>query len=95
MRAVMMLSAILLGGVSFTGGRGSLFGVLLGVLFIGALAQRRLVRLTLDNERVTGEEHLLVDKKSRIRDVRQGPDGNLYLVTDEDNGELLRVRPRS
>ena len=64
-------------------------------LFIGALGQRRLVRLTLDGKRVTGEEHLLTDRRSRIRDVRQGPDGNLYVVTDEDNGELLRVRPRS
>ncbi len=64
-------------------------------LFVGALAQRRLVRLTLDGEKVTGEEHLLVDRSKRIRDVRQGPDGALYIVTDEDNGELWRLRPRS
>ena len=64
-------------------------------LFVGALAQRRLVRLTLDGERVTGEEHLLTDRRKRIRDVRQGADGALYIVTDEDNGELWRLRPRS
>ena len=64
-------------------------------LFIGAMGQRRLVRLTLDGERVTGEEHLLGSRGKRIRDVRQGPDGALYMVTDEDNGELWRLRPRS
>ena len=64
-------------------------------LFIGAMGQKLLVRLTLDGERVTGEEHLLIDRGKRVRDVRQGPDGALYMVTDEDNGELWRLRPRS
>jgi glucose/arabinose dehydrogenase len=63
-------------------------------LFIGGLASMRLVRLTIENNRVTGEEHLLTDRSKRIRDVRQGPDGALYLVTDEDNAELLRIAPR-
>jgi glucose/arabinose dehydrogenase len=63
-------------------------------LFIGSLKERRLVRLTVDNDRVTGEEHLLVDRGQRVRDVRQGPDGALYIVTDQDNGELWRIAPR-
>ena len=63
-------------------------------LFVGALGQRRLVRLEVAGGRVTGEEHLLTDRNQRIRDVRQGPDGALYLVTDAANGELWRVGPR-
>ena len=64
-------------------------------LFIGALKEQRLVRLTLGaNNRVTGEEHLLTDRNQRIRDVRQGPDGLLYIVTDADNGELWKISPR-
>ncbi|MBW3553336.1 MAG: PQQ-dependent sugar dehydrogenase, partial [Gemmatimonadetes bacterium] len=66
-----------------------------GDLFIGALRDQRLVRLRIEDERVTGEEHLLTDRNRRIRDVRQGPDGSLYLVTDHENGELWRVRPGS
>ena len=53
----------------------------------------KLVRLVLDNNRVTGEEHLLADRGQRVRDVRQGPDGALYVVTDEDKGELWRITP--
>lgn len=63
-------------------------------VFIGALREKRLVRLTLENDRVTGEEHLLVDRGQRVRDVRQGTDGALYVVTDEDNGELWKIVPR-
>ncbi len=62
-----------------------------GSLFIGGLASKRLVRLVIKNDRVVGEEHLLTDRGQRIRDVRQGPDGNLYLVTDEANGEVLKI----
>ena len=65
-----------------------------GSLFVGGMKDRKLVRLTLENDRVTGEEHLLADRKQRVRDVRQGPDGALYIVTDEGNGELWRVAPR-
>ncbi|HXG58157.1 MAG TPA: PQQ-dependent sugar dehydrogenase, partial [Thermoanaerobaculia bacterium] len=43
---------------------------------------------------VTGEEHLLADRGQRIRDVRQGPDGALYLVTDARNGELWKISPQ-
>jgi len=63
-------------------------------LFIGALRDQRLVRLTLRDGRVTGEEHLLTDRDARVRDVRQGPDGALYVVTDAQNGELWRIAPR-
>jgi len=52
------------------------------------------VRLELKGDRVIGEEHLLTDRGQRVRDVRQGRDGALYLVTDQDNGELWRVAPR-
>ena len=65
-----------------------------GSLFVGALREARLVRLTLENDRVTGEEHLLADRGQRVRDVRQGPDGALYVVTDQNNGELWKVAPR-
>ena len=65
-----------------------------GSLFIGALREQRLVRLTFENDRVSGEEHLLVDRDQRVRDVRQGLDGALYLVTDQQNGELWRIAPR-
>lgn len=65
-----------------------------GSIFIGGLASQRLVRVVITDNRVTGEEHLLTDRGKRIRDVRQGPDGFLYVVTDEPNGELLRISPR-
>lgn len=63
-------------------------------LFIGNLRDENLVRLTLENNRVTGEEHLLTDRGQRVRDVRQGPDGAVYIVTDESNGELWKITPR-
>jgi aldose sugar dehydrogenase len=63
-------------------------------LFIAGMASMRLVRLVMQNDRVVGEEHLLTDRNQRIRDVRQGPDGMLYLVTDSPQGELWRISPR-
>jgi glucose/arabinose dehydrogenase len=72
---------------------GSAFPAWRGNLFVGSLKEKRLVRLVLANDRVVGEEHLLTDRGHRIRDVRQGPDGALYLVTDETNGELWRIAP--
>jgi glucose/arabinose dehydrogenase len=65
-----------------------------GDLFVGALREQRLVRVELEGNRVKGEEHLLKDRNQRVRDVRQGPDGALYVVTDKENGELWRVAPR-
>lgn len=73
---------------------GDAFPAWRGSLFVGALGGEKLVRLSLQDNRVTGEEHLLRDRGKRIRDVRQGPDGLLYLVTDESNGELWKIVPR-
>jgi glucose/arabinose dehydrogenase len=61
---------------------------------MGTLRGQALIRLTLDGNRVTGEERLLEKLGARIRDVRQGPDGLIYVLTDEDQGELLRLVPR-
>ena len=62
-----------------------------GDLFVGALAGASLRRLLLEGDRVTGEEVLLAELGRRIRDVEVGPDGRLYLLTDEDDGEILRI----
>jgi aldose sugar dehydrogenase len=73
---------------------GNLFPAWRGNMFIGGLATQRLSRLVIKDNRVVGEEHLLTDRGQRIRDVRQGPDGALYIVTDESNGELWKITPR-
>lgn len=62
-----------------------------GNLFVGALAGTHLARLVLDGEKVIAEEKLLSDLLERIRDVRQGPDGALWLLTDSEDGKVLRV----
>jgi len=62
-------------------------------LFLGALADRNLIRLTLDGDRIVGEERLLDDLGARIRDVRVGANGDVYVLTDEDDGRLLRLQP--
>lgn len=62
-------------------------------LFLGALADRDLIRLQLDDDRIASEERLLGNLGARIRDVRAGADGNLYVLTDADDGKLLRLRP--
>lgn len=86
---------------------GDLFPQWQGSLFVGALRQQRLVRLDVEllaadgaslpveaaRARVTTEEHLLAERGQRVRDVRQGPDGALYVVTDETAGELWRIAP--
>jgi glucose/arabinose dehydrogenase len=64
-----------------------------GSLFSGALAGEMLVRLSLNGDTVTGEERLLQNLNERIRDVRQGPDGALWLLTDNSAGRILRVSP--
>lgn len=63
-------------------------------LFIGALAGESLIRLTVDGDKVTGEERLLIDRKERIREVQTGPDGFVYVLTDEKDGKLLKVSPQ-
>jgi glucose/arabinose dehydrogenase len=74
---------------------GRLFPEWRGNVFIGGLSSQALVRLVMNGDRVVGEERLLTDRKERIRDVVQGPDGALYLLTDRANGKLLRLTPRT
>jgi glucose/arabinose dehydrogenase len=71
----------------------ALFPKWTGSLFTGALEGRMLVRLSLNGNTVTGEERLLQNLNERIRDVRQGPDGALWLLTDNSAGRILRVSP--
>lgn len=73
---------------------GNLFPEWRGNVFIGGLSSKALVRLVMNGDRVVGEERLLTDRDARIREVVQGPDGALYLLTDADNGSLLKVTPR-
>lgn len=72
---------------------GSLFPDWRGSLFCGAMAGKRLIRLVLEGDRVKYEEDLLAEYGKRIRDVRQGPDGALYVLTEEEDGELLKLVP--
>ena len=64
-----------------------------GNLFVGSLKFGYLDRIELRDGRVVAEHRLLEDGRARIRDVKQGPDGLLYLLTDESNGKLIRLRP--
>ena len=64
-----------------------------GDLFVGALREEMLVRLRFEGTRVVEEEHLLKEALGRIRDVRSGPDGYLYLLTDHRKGKLVRLEP--
>jgi aldose sugar dehydrogenase len=73
---------------------GNAFPAWRGSLFVGGLRGQKLVRLVIKDNRVTGEEHLLTERGQRIRDVRQGPDGALYIVTDETSGELWKITPK-
>jgi len=72
---------------------GALFPAWRGNLFVAALAGKRIERLVLDGERVVAEEPLLLERCQRMRAAYQGPDGALYVLTDEDTGQLLRVLP--
>ncbi len=83
--------AIAPSGMTFA--TGSLFPSWRGNLFIGALAARALVRLELNGARIGGEELLLQHLRERIRDVRQGPDDAIWLVTDNLRGRIFRVTP--
>ncbi len=72
---------------------GNLFPGWRGNLLVGALAGKHVSRLSTDGKRILGEEQLLI-QSARFRDVEQGPDGALYLLTDEENGRLLKVTPK-
>ena len=62
-------------------------------LFVGALVDGSVIRLSLDGDRIIGEERLLKELGARIRDVRVGGDGSVYALTDEQDGKLLRLTP--
>lgn len=79
-------------GMAFYSGR--LMPAWKGNIFVGALAGQMLVRLEVDGDKVVNEERLLEGMRERIRDVREGPDGALYLATDNRQGRILRVAPR-
>ncbi len=81
-----------LSGMVFYSGKA--FAPWKGNLFLGSLAKSELIRLELDGDRVVHEERLLTALEQRIRDVREAPDGALYVLTDEDDGKLLRLQPR-
>lgn len=72
---------------------GDLFPNWKGDFLIAGLSSRALVRLTVKDHRVVGEERLLTDRGERVREVVQGPEGALYLLTDGDNGKLLKLTP--
>jgi aldose sugar dehydrogenase len=77
---------------------GNLFPAWKGNLFIGGHGTKDLVRLELNGEKVVGEERLLTDlqpQREAIRDVRQGPDGAIYLLTDSKEGRLVKLVPKA
>jgi glucose/arabinose dehydrogenase len=79
-------------GATFVSGK--LFPEWRGNLITGGLASKALVRLVLKDDKVVGEERLLTDRGDRIRDVIEGPDGAIWLLTDAEKGKLLRVTPQ-
>lgn len=74
---------------------GALFPEWRGNFFIAGLSSKALIRLVLKDDRVVGEERLLTDRDARLRDVVQGPDGSIFVLTDGDDGELLRLTPEA
>jgi glucose/arabinose dehydrogenase len=72
---------------------GDAFPAWKGNAFVGGLALQLLARLEFDGDRIVREERLLRDLGERIRDVRQGPDGLIYLLTDSAQGRVLRLKP--
>jgi glucose/arabinose dehydrogenase len=72
---------------------GNLFAEWQGDLLVGALKYQLLARLEVRDGKIVAEERMLEGEFGRIRDVQQGPDGAIYLLTDEDDGQLLRLTP--
>lgn len=72
---------------------GQAFPAWRGNALVGALKYQMLVRLTLDGDRIVGEERILEELGERIRTVAQGPDGLVYLLTDAPDGRILRLSP--
>ncbi|MNJ73375.1 Soluble aldose sugar dehydrogenase YliI precursor [compost metagenome] len=73
--------------------QGALFKVWQGDLLVGALHGQALLRLRLDGDTIVSQERLLTDLGERIRTVKEGPDGALYLLTDSGKGRLLKLTP--
>jgi glucose/arabinose dehydrogenase len=73
--------------------RGDLFKGWKGNFLIAGLSSKALIRLALDNDKVVGEERLLMDRGERLREVVEGPDGAVYLLTDDSDGELWKLTP--
>jgi glucose/arabinose dehydrogenase len=71
---------------------GRMFPQWKGNIFVGALVSESLVRLTMSGDKVLNEEFMLADRCKRIRDVREAPDGSIYVLTDYADGEVLRIR---
>jgi glucose/arabinose dehydrogenase len=72
---------------------GDLFPDWKGDIFVGGMGSMKLVRLKLENDRVVGEEWLLTDRNARFRDVKQGPDGAIYVIAEGANSSILRIAP--
>jgi glucose/arabinose dehydrogenase len=78
-------------GMTFYNGKA--FPAWKGDVLVGGMSGRQLVRLEMKNGRVVGEEKLLMDRCKRTKDVSQGPDGLIYVITDESPSEILRIAP--
>jgi glucose/arabinose dehydrogenase len=93
--------SIAVSGMAFVGTDGNggvrpnLFSKWSGNLLVGALAGQMVVRLTLDGDKVTAQERMFVRELGRIRDVRHGPDGAVYVLSDDSDGRLIRLAPTS
>jgi glucose/arabinose dehydrogenase len=74
---------------------GDLFPQWKGDIFVGGMSSTKLVRLKLENDKVVGEEWLLQDRNSRIRDVQQGSDGAIYVIAEGPNMSILRIAPKT
>lgn len=74
--------------------KGDLFPEWKDNFFVAGLSSQALIRLVVSEDRVVGEERLLTDRQTRIRDVTQGPNGALYVLTDGDEGKLLELTPQ-
>jgi glucose/arabinose dehydrogenase len=73
---------------------GALFPALKGSVLIGSMREQHVARLVLKDDKVVGEERLFTDIGGRVRDVTVGPDGAIYVLTDEEDGKLIRITPK-
>ncbi|KAK0331969.1 hypothetical protein LTR94_026772 [Friedmanniomyces endolithicus] len=71
--------------------QGAMFPEWNGNLLVAGLKEKHVSRLVIENDRVVGEERLLTDLGERIRDVAVGADGSVFVITDQDDGKLVRL----